>query len=231
MTNKEIGKILFQIAKILELGDERDRFRIIAYERASETIENYADEMIDVYKKGGLKALNDIPGVGESIAEKIEELLKTGKLQYFDEIKKDVPVSEVEFLQIPGIGPKTAQIIAHELKARDIEDLAQKIKKGKAKKIFKEKTAANILRGIEILKRMTGRMLLTEALPIAEEIVSELKKIPEVGKVDFVGSLRRMRETVGDVDIVATSPTSEKVIDHFTKLTAVKEVLAKGSAK
>ena len=88
MTNTEISKILFQIAKILELGNEKDRFRIVAYERAAGTIENYAEEMVEVYNKRGLKALNDVPDVGQSIAEKIEELIKTGKLKYLNEIKK-----------------------------------------------------------------------------------------------------------------------------------------------
>jgi len=231
MTNKEIGKIFFQIAKVLELKDSNDRFRIIAYERAAQEVENYAEEMREVYQKGGLKALNEIPGVGESIAEKIEELLKTGKLKYLEKVKKNVPVSEVEFLQIPGIGPKMAIKIAKDLKAKSIDDLEKKLKNGKADKIFKEKTVANILRGIDILKRMTGRMLITEALPIAEEIVFLLKKIPDVGKADFVGSLRRMKETIGDVDIVATSKNPRKVIEAFTKMTGVSEVVSEGSAK
>ncbi|MCL5407019.1 MAG: DNA polymerase/3'-5' exonuclease PolX [Patescibacteria group bacterium] len=231
MKNIEIGKILYQIAKILELGNERDRFRIVAYERAAQTIENYPEEMTDVYKKGGLKALNDVPDVGESIAEKIEELIKTGKLKYLEELKKIAPVSEVEFLQIPGVGPKMAIKIAKDLKARNIKDLEKKLKKGEGRDLIKEKTANNILRGIGILERMTGRMLITEALPIAEEIVSELKKMSEVGKVDFVGSLRRMKETIGDIDIVATSMESQKVIEKFTKLTAVNQVITKGSAK
>lgn len=231
MTNKEIGKILYQIAKILELEDGKDRFRIVAYERAAQTIENYPDEMSEVYNKGGIKALNDVPGVGESIAEKIGELLKTGKLKYLEKIKKTVPVSEVEFLSIPGVGPKMAVKIAKELRACDIADLEKKIKTGKAQKIFKEKTAANILRGIEILERMTGRMILTTALPVAEEMVAELKKIPSVGKVDYVGSLRRMKETIGDIDIVVTSPQPQKVVESFTKLTAVEQVILKGETK
>lgn len=238
MTNVEIGKILEQIAKILELGDERDsprgeagRFRVIAYERAAQTIENYAEEMSEVYKKGGIDALNDIPGVGESIAEKIEELLKTGKLKYLDKIKKNVPVSEVEFLQIPGVGPKMAIKITKVLRARNIDDLEKKLENDKAKKIFKEKTAQNILRGIGILRRMTGRMLITEALPIAEDIVGQLRKMPEVEQAHYVGSLRRLKETIGDIDIVATTKKAERVIDKFTKLTGVSQVISKGETK
>ncbi len=231
MTNKEIGKILYQIAKILELGNEKDRFRIVAYERAAQTIESYADELNEVYKKGGIKAINDIPGVGESIAEKLEELLKTGKLKYLEEIKKDVPTSEVEFLQIPGVGPKTAIKIAKELKAKDIDDLEKKLKSGKADELFKEKTGANILRGIQIMKRMTGRMLITEALPIAEEFVERIKKVKGVKKADFVGSLRRMKETIGDIDLIAASSDPKALIEAFIKFPGITQVITKGAAK
>jgi len=231
MTNKEIGKILYQIAKILELGNEKDRFRIVAYERAAQTIESYAEELNEVYKKGGIKAINDIPGVGESIAEKIEELLKTGKLKYLEEIKKDVPTSEVEFLQIPGVGPKTAIKIAKELKAKNIDDLEKKLKAGKADKLFKEKTGANILRGIQIMQRMTGRMLITEALPIAEEFVERIMKVKGVKKADFVGSLRRMKETIGDIDIIAASSDPATLIETFIKFPGVTQVITKGAAK
>lgn len=231
MTNKDIAKILYQIGEILELSNAKDRFRVIAYERAAQTIENYADEMADVYQKGGLKALNDISGVGESIAEKIEELLRTGRLKYLQEIQKEVPAAEVEFLKIPSVGPKMAVKIARELKAHNIKDLEKKLKSGAAAKIFKEKTRANILRGIEILQKMTGRMLLTEALPIAEEMVVKIRKFSEVGRADFVGSLRRMKETIGDIDIVATSSEPAKVIDQFTRLTGVSQVISKGETK
>jgi len=231
LTNKEIGQQFFQIAKILELKNPSDRFRIVAYERAAQTIESYAEELGEVYKKGGIKALNDVPGVGESIAEKIEELLKTGKLKYLDEIKKDIPVAEVEFLQIPGVGPKTAIKIAKVLKAKNVEDLEKKLKSGKGDKLFKEKTGANILRGIQIMKRMTGRMLITEALPIAEEFVAEIKKIKGVKKVDYVGSLRRMKETIGDIDIIAASSDPKKLIEKFVKFPGVTQVITQGEAK
>jgi len=232
MTNVEISKTLYQIAKILELSDEKDRFRIVAYERASYEVENYSEEMSVVYKKGGLNALNNIPGVGESIAEKIEELLKTGKLKYLKEIEKNIPVSEVEFLQIPGIGPKMAIKIAKEFKAKSIDDLEKKLKSGKGDKFFKAKTQSNILRGINIFKRgTTKRMIITKALPIAESVVENLKKMPEVGRVDYVGSLRRLKDTIGDIDIVATSSSPEKVIEKFTKLTAVSQVITRGKSK
>lgn len=231
MTNKEIAQNLYKIAEILELKNSADRFRIVAYQRASQTVENYPDEMAAIYKKGGPKALNDVPGIGESIAEKIEELLKTGRLKYLKEISEDVPTSEVEFLKIPGIGPKTAIKIAKELRAKDINDLKEKIEKGKADDLFEEKTRANILRGIEILGKLTGRMLITDALPIAEDFTARIKKIKGVKKADFVGSLRRMKETIGDIDMVAASSEPKKLIEEFTKFPGIERIITQGESK
>ncbi len=231
MTNKEIGQKFFQIAKVLELKNPEDRFRIIAYERAAQRIENYHEDLTSVYKRGGVKELKAIPNVGQSVAEKIEELIKTGKIKYFEEISKEVPVNEVQFIQIPGVGPKMAIKIAHELKARNIDDLEKKLKADKADKVFKEKTRNNILRGIEIMRRLTGRMLLTEALPIAEKVIDYLKKETGVKKIDYVGSLRRMKETVGDIDVVAATSKPQELIEKFVKIPGVINVLAKGPGK
>lgn len=231
MTNKEIGQKFFQIAKILELKDPNDRFRIIAYERAAQTIENFTEDLNVVYNRGGLKELKNIPNIGASIAEKIEELIKTNRIEYLEEISKAVPVNEVQFIQIPGVGPKMAIKIAREIKAQDIEDLEKKIKAGKTDEIIKEKTRNNILRGIEILRKLTGRMLLTEALPIAEKIIEYLKKETGVKKADYVGSLRRMKETIGDIDIIAASFRPSKLIEAFIKFPGVTQVLTKGEAK
>ncbi|MEI6039785.1 MAG: DNA polymerase/3'-5' exonuclease PolX [Candidatus Berkelbacteria bacterium] len=232
MTNKEIAHNLNQIASILEILDpEKNRFRILAYRKSAQVIENLAHELRNIYLEGGIKALNEIDGVGESIASAIEELLKTGKLEYLLELKKEVPVSEIEFLQIPGVGPKMAVKIARELKAKNISDLKKKIEAGKAKEVFQEKTAQNILRGIEILGKLSGKLLITEALPIAEEIVEAIKKFPETVQVDFVGSLRRMKETIGDIDIVATSKKPKMVIDQFVKLPFVDHVVTQGKTK
>lgn len=238
MTNKEIAQQFNQIAKILELKNPSDsprgevgRFRVVAYERAAQVLENYPEDLKKVYNRGGLKELNNIPNVGESIAEKIEELIKTGKIKYLNEISADVPLNEVQFLKIPGVGPKMAVKIAKEIRAKDIEDLKKKLEEDKKEKYFKEKTKSNILRGIEIMKKLTGRMLITDALPIAEQIVSFLKKETGVEKINFVGSLRRMKETIGDIDIVAASSDPQKLIDKFINMDGVINILAKGPGK
>lgn len=231
MTNKEVGQKFFQIAKVLELKDPTDRFRIIAYERAAQTIENYSEDLNSIYNRGGLKELKNIPNIGASIAEKIEEIIKFGKIEYLEEISRDVPTNEVQFIQIPGVGPKMAIKIAREIKAKDIEDLEKKIKEGQADEFIKEKTRQNILRGIEIMRRLTGRMLLTEALPIAEKIVGYLKKETGIEKINFVGSLRRFKETVGDVDIVAATASPQELIDKFIQMPGIINILAKGPGK
>jgi len=232
MTNKEIATNIAQIAKILELrGTEKNRFRIVAYERAAETIANYPEDMRLVYEKGGLKGLNDIEGVGESIAEKIEELIKTDKLAYLKELQEDIPAAEVEFLAIPGVGPKMAVKLAEELKAKNIEDLKKKLEKGEGEKIILDKTRENILQGIEILGKLTDRLLITEALPIAEDIVKKLTELKETKKVDYVGSLRRMKDTIGDIDIVATSSEPKKVIDQFVQMSFVDHIVTQGETK
>jgi len=232
MTNKQIGKIFEEISKILEVKDpQKNRFRVLAYQKAAQAIENMPDEIVDIYKRNGTEAIEKIPGVGESISKKIEEIIKTGKLQYLEELKKKLPAGQIEFLEIPGIGPKMAEKLIRELKAKNIKDLTKKIDSGEADKIFKEKTRANILRGIKLKESLTGRMLINEALPIAEELVLKIKRIDGVKKVDYVGSLRRMKETIGDIDIVATADDSKKVIDEFTKFTSVSQVISKGNFK
>jgi len=232
MKNNEIAQILFKIAKILEIrGNEKNRFRIVAYERAAQTIDNYPQDLAEVYLAGGRAALDKIPDIGESIAEKIEELLKTNELEYLKEISQEIPKAEVDFLKIPGVGPKMAVKLAEELKAKNIADLKIKLENLKDDKIIKEKTKNNILRGIEVLTKLTGRLLITEALPIAEEVVVAIKKFPKIGKVDYVGSLRRMKETIGDIDIVATSDTPKDIINRFTKLPFVHQVITQGERK
>jgi DNA polymerase (family 10) len=232
MTNREIALNLGQIASILEILDpNKNRFRILAYQKSVQTIENLTSELKDIYAQGGLKALNDIDGVGESIASTIEELLKTGKLAYLTELKKEVPVSELEFLKIPGVGPKMAVKIAKELKAKNITDLKKKIEAGKAGNVFKEKTASNLLRGIEIMSKLTGKLLIVEALPIAEEAVKFIKEFPETIQANYVGSLRRKKELIGDIDIVATSRNSEELINAFVKLPFVDHIVTQGKNK
>lgn len=232
MTNKEIAKNLFQIAEILEVIDSaKNRFRVLAYEKAAQTVENMSRELSEIYRGGGKSALEEIEGIGESIALSIEEMVVKGKSKLLEELKKEIPASELEFLTIPGIGPKMAAKITKELKAKNIKDLKKKLESGVADKFFKEKTKKNLLRGIELLSHLSGRMLLTQALPLAEEIVKELKKVSGIINIDWVGSLRRSREDVGDIDIVCSTKNPASVIERFATLSGIKQVLTKGESK
>jgi DNA polymerase (family 10) len=230
MTNKEIAKVFYDIGDILEIKGE-SVFKVIAYRNAARSLEFLPDDVNEVYKVGSLKALEQIPGVGVSIAEKIEELIKTGKLKYYDEIKKEIPPVTLELTKIPNVGPKTAQKLYEKLKVKNTEELAKALDTPKAGKFFQQKTRERIKTGIELLKRLSGRIILPFAEPIAREFVGTLKNCPGVLKVDPVGSLRRMRETVGDVDIVCAAREPKKAIDCFVSHTKVREVISKGATK
>ncbi len=232
MTNKEIAHTLNQIAKILEITDVlKNRFRVIAYQRAAENIGNMTEDLSTLYHEKGREALDDLPGVGESIAQKIEELLNTKKLKYLQELKKEIPVAEANFLDIPGVGPKMAVKIAKVFKAKDIDDLKKRLEAGDGQDIFQDKTRRNLLRGIEVMAKLTGRLLTTEALPIAEEVTKRVRNMKETIQADFVGSLRRSKETIGDLDIVATSKEPKKIIDKFVRLPFVDHIITQGQTK
>jgi DNA polymerase (family 10) len=235
MTNYEIAKILSNISTILEIKGE-DKFRIIAYERAADVIANLTKDIEDIYKEGGVKALEEVPGVGQSIALKIEELIKTGKLKYYQQLTKDFPEKMLVLTQVPGIGPKSAFVLYKKLKIDSLASLEKAAKAGKISKLphFKEQTEKNILRGIEQYRARTkerNRMVLTAAGPIAEEVVAYLKKSKEVKKCDAVGSLRRMKETIGDIDVIIATDKAKAVIEYFAQAPFVKNILAKGDTK
>jgi len=231
MVNKEIAKILYEISEILEI--QNVPFKPRAYQKAAMTIEALDRELSEMYKTGGIKAIDALPGIGASISQKIVELLKTGKLKYYNKIKKEYPVNFSELTSVEGVGPKMAAKLYEELKIKNLKDLERAAKAGKIKKLpdFGEKTEKNILRGIEFLKSSGGRMLLYEALPIAEKIVDELKKIKGAKQVVYAGSLRRMQETIGDIDILATSSQPNLIMDAFVKLSEVQEIYSKGETK
>jgi len=242
MTNQEVAKILKNISTILDLQNDSlasaktGRFRVIAYERAADVISNLTKDIGDIYKEGGIKALEEVPGVGISIAEKIEELLKTGRLKYYQKLTKKFPEKMLVLTEVPGIGPKTAEVLYKKLKIDSIAKLAKAAKSGVIAKLphFKKQTALNILRGIEQFNKRTkerNRMVLTTAGPVAEEILAYLGKNVLVKKCDAVGSLRRMKETIGDIDIVVATANPKKIIDYFSQAGFVKNILAKGDTK
>ncbi len=231
MKTFEIAKILYHIAFYLEM--EEEQFKPRAYEKAARSIEALTEDVSEIYKRGGIKALMEIPGVGQSIAEKIEEMIKTGKLEYYDKLKKKIPVDIESLTAIEGVGPKTVKILYKKLKIRNVEQLEKVAKEGKIRKLqgFGAKSEEDILRGIEFLKRSKGRFVLGYVMQSLRDIEISLKKLPGVKKVDIGGSARRMKETIGDADFLVASKQSQKVMNFFTTMPEVAHVLSKGPTK
>jgi DNA polymerase (family 10) len=229
MKNQEIGQIFRDIAKILEIKGE-NVFRIRAYERAAENIENLTENIENFIKE---ERLTEIPGIGKDLSERIKEYLRTGKIKAYEELKKSVPEGLLDLLKIPSVGPKTAKLLYERLKIKNIPDLEKAIKNNKLEGIFgiKEKTIENISKGIEIIKRGRERMHLGMAIQLADEFINDLKKLPQVKKISPAGSLRRQKETVRDIDILVVSDKPQKVMEAFVALPLVREVLAKGETK
>jgi DNA polymerase (family 10) len=229
LKNLELSQIFEQIAKILKIKGENP-FKIRAYEKITLVLENLPIDIETIYHQGGL---NNIPGVGAGIAKKIEEFLTTGKLEYYEKLKETIPTGVIELLDIPEVGPKTAKLLYEKLEVDNIEKLERAIKEHQIKDLpgMGEKSETNILRGIELYKRRKERFLLGRALPLAEEMVEILSQLKETNKISFAGSLRRKKETIGDIDILVTSQNPEKIMKTFTSLPQVREILAEGPTK
>ncbi|MEN3189271.1 MAG: helix-hairpin-helix domain-containing protein, partial [Atribacterota bacterium] len=213
MRNQEIAKILRNIALLLEMKGE-SRFRVVAYEEAARRVETWPEPVEEVWAKGKLK---EIPGVGESIATKISEYLSTGKMNYLEELTKEIPIEVVELTEIPGVGPKIAKLLYDELGIRTVEDLERAIIEKKLRYLPRlgEKSEEKIAKGMEIFKKRSERMLLGQALPIVREVVRVIKEKTGINRVSPAGSVRRMKETIGDIDILVASSFPAQVMDVF----------------
>ena len=231
MRNWEVERILNNIALLLEMDDVQ--FKPKAYEKASRSIKALEEDVEDIYKTGGIKGLEEIPGIGESIAGKIEELIKTGKLDYYEKLKQNVPVDLETLSGIEGLGPKKIKILWKELRIKNIEDLERACLSHRVSKLpgFQEKTEQNILKGIEFAKKSRGRFILGFTLPFIREIEKRLGDRKEVQRIAVGGSVRRMKETIGDVDFLIASVAPQKVMDFFTTMPEVGETLLKGDTK
>ncbi len=232
MINLDMARIFDEIADILEVKGENP-FRIRAYRRAARTIETLVQDLKVIAERGGVSELKKIPGVGEGIAKKIVEIAKTGDCKKHRELMQEVPPGLLELLAIPRIGPKTIAKLYEELEIKSVEELEEAAKAHKLEALpgLGAKVEENILKGIEQYRRYKGRALLSKALPYAESIVTELKKLDAVDKITIAGSLRRMRETIGDIDILVVSKRPKEVMDAFTSLDGVEDIVAKGDTK
>jgi DNA polymerase (family 10) len=229
MNNRELADTFTLIADLLEIKGEII-YKTLAYRKAAESLAALDRDAKAYWKEGKLR---EIPGVGEAIAEKIDELLRTGKLKFLTKLKKEVPPSLAEWLKVPGLGPKKVGLIWSTLKIKTLPQLEKAARAGKLRGLpgMGAKSEAAILAGIESLARRSGRIPLGRAYPLAREIAAALRSVPGVSAAEPAGSLRRMRYTVGDIDILAASADSKPVMDAFTTLPGVARVLGKGETK
>ncbi len=229
--NQEIIKIFREMSIILQANNVA--FKPRAYERAAENIESLNESLADIYRAGGVKALEKIPSIGKGLAEHIEEYIKTGKIKEYEKLKKSFPVDIEGLKAIEGLGPKKIKELYQKLKVKNIADLERAISTGKISKLenFGLKSQENLKRGLEFAKKNTGRAILGYILPLAEEIVHRLEKVAGVKKVVVAGSIRRRHETVGDIDILALSDHPQKIMEAFVNMPEVEKVYGQGNTK
>ncbi len=229
MKNKELADLFGKMADILEFQGENP-FKISAYRKASRILDDLTQDIREVAEGGKLR---EIPGIGEGMAQKIEEYLKTGKVAKFEEVRRGIPDELIAMMEIPGMGPKTLAIIHKERGISNLSQLEKAVEEGILISLpgMGEKKVENIKRGIQLLKQSKGRMNLGMAFPIAKRIVEKLREETGSEKIEWAGSLRRMKETIGDIDILATGGHPDQIIQAFTHLPEVKQVLASGETK
>ncbi|MGC8676470.1 MAG: DNA polymerase/3'-5' exonuclease PolX [Candidatus Micrarchaeia archaeon] len=233
MDNSKIAEIFEEIADMLELDPKANRFEPLAYRKAALTIATLQQDIADIYANEGIDGLTKLSGVGKTIAERIEEYIKTGRIKKYEELKAKFPVDFASLTRIQGMGAKKAFKLYQALGIKSIDDLKKAIEQHEIRKLpgFGEKSEEELAKGIALLEESKGRMLLGTALPEAESLISKLKNSGLVEKAILCGSTRRMRETVGDLDILLISQKSQQVMDFVTKLPETERVIVKGPTK
>lgn len=228
--NAEIAELFTQLADLLEI-EGANPFRIRAYRNAARLISNFSGNISDLV--ANKEDLTQLPGIGDALAQKIQTIVKTGKLPALAEVQKRVPAGLSDLLKIEGLGPKRVKVLHKKLGIKNLNDLKKKLKQGKVSKLsgFGEKTQTMIQKALEHIQLIEIRHKLFEAEAVAKTLVEYLKKIPGVLNVEVAGSFRRRRETVGDLDILVATKKSAKVIIQFIKYDGVKEIISKGTTR
>src|SRR3989454_8996515 len=226
--NDDVEALLQEYADLLSISGG-DAFRVRTYEKAARSVGGYHADVADLDQKG----LQAIPNVGKSIAEKIQEYLEKGSINSLEELRAQVPAGVRQMISIPGLGPKKAMVLYRDMHIASIEELADAIRDGRLKglKGFGEKTEENILRGIELMQQSGARVLVSVATDLAEEILAELSAVEGCRQCAYAGSLRRMAETIGDIDILVASAKPEPIMEAFAGLSYVDRVMARGETK
>jgi DNA polymerase (family 10) len=233
--NSDVAKAMRDLGFLTEMMEEDPnvQFRARAYYRAADTIASLQENVIDIYGRQGVNGLLEIPAVGKAIASKIEEYLKGGKIQHLEELKAKVPIDIDELYGIEGIGPKTIKMFYDKLQIKNLADLEKVATEGKLKTLpgFTEKKEQDIFKRIEFFKRGKGRLIIGEVYPLVKQIEKRLQHIAGVKNAVAAGSIRRMKETIGDIDYLVAANDPKRVIDFFVKMPEVQEILGRGQAK
>lgn len=231
VSNQEIAALFREISEYLAMQNEP--WKPQAYQKAALQVEEAERELSDIYKEGGIKALKQIPGIGQSIAEHIEEIFKTGKSSYYERLKKKAPVDVSALTKVEGLGPKSIRKLYEKLDVRNLEDLEKAARAGKISRLagFGPKSEEKILKGLEFAKTAGHRFLLGAVAPQVATIEKYLRSVPGAEKVTVAGSFRRRKETVGDIDILVVAESPEKITQAFIKTPGVVRVLSEGETK
>ena len=229
LSNREVAETFLTIANLLEIKGEVV-YKTLAYRKAADSILHLGRDIQEYWREGNL---TEIPGVGKAIAEKIDELLSTGRLGFLEKLEAEVPASLADLLQVPDLGPKKIALFWKELDIKNLDELEAAARAGKLRGLpgMGEKSEAKVLAGIESLARRTTRTPLARAWPAAQEILARLREAPGVERASAAGSLRRMRDTIGDLDLAITATDSEPVMQAFLSLPNVHRVLGTGETK
>ncbi len=231
-TNRKIAHLLEELADALEILGENP-FKVNAYRKAARILQDLPEDVEEIFAREGTAGLEKIPGIGKRIATKIAQYLTEGKIRKHEEVLAQIPSGLLDLLDIPGLGPRTVHLLWKDLGVVDLESLKRVLDSGKVERLpgMGPKKVANIRKGIELLTRLRERIPLGLVYPLVMRVVEALKDHPRVLQISPAGSFRRMKESVGDVDVLVASPRGREVVEAFTGLPGVERVLAAGDTK
>lgn len=231
MTNEQISKILYEMAELCRM--EGEEFKARAYEKVSRLVDGMTNPIEDLYEEGGIEKLEELDGVGKNIAEHLSDLLESGTFEEYKNLKKKIPVNIFELLEVEGVGPKNIKALWEQLGIRNVTELEKAVKEHKIRELenFGEKTENKILEGIQFLKQASGRKVLGAILPKIKELQNQISKFSEIEKIEVAGSVRRKKETIGDIDFVVIAKNPQQALEKISSLAEIDHVIASGEKK